>query len=102
MIGALADVGLGMCMTYAIEFSIRFPVLRYSKPVPAPLTASRGLGTLRRCDSRLLAQFQESRRSQRRLEFARLLDCEGSMGAVAGESARESLGRKEFKIKHLL
>jgi len=69
-------------------------------------------------------KFRESRRSQRRLESARLLDCEGSTGAVAGAKRKgiarvqladgsihlaeihwyeaAGIGRKEFKIKHLL
>src|SRR5882762_9739577 len=60
-------------------------------PAPATLTISCCPGTVRRCDSRFWVKFRESRRSQRRLESARLLDCEGSTGAVAGANARASL-----------
>jgi hypothetical protein len=74
------------------------------------------------CKPKIGAQFRKSRRSLRRLQFAKSLDCEGlwarSLAQTQGDRAcpvdgwlylaevhwHEAAGirRKKFKIKHLL
>src|SRR5882672_1305148 len=86
----VADVGLAMDTTiaYATEFSVPSRFSDIFPPFWAALTVSCGPETLGRCDSRFWVKFRESRRSQRRPESARLLDCEGCMGAVAGANIK--------------
>src|SRR5262245_9155722 len=90
----------------------------------ARLTGWNGFDTIGRCASRFCATSLMSRHSPPRPESARLPACEEPMDAVAGASERVSrvfgwpdgsvhlaevhwyeaagIGRKEFKIKHLL